>query len=721
MPGLPVPETIGRFKIEARLGSGGMGDVYRGVDPTLRRTVAIKTVRPDIENPMYLERLYREAQAIAQLQHPHIVTVFEAGETSGLVYIAMEFLKGENLATTLDRGDLTFEGKIKALMQILDALQYAHSQGVIHRDIKPANIHRMPDGTIKLLDFGLARMESAQSLTQTGAVMGTPYYASPEQLKAEAIDGRTDVYSTGVVAYEMFTGRRAFDGDNLSTVILKVLTTPPPPMETSWASTFPEIEKIVSRAVAKNAADRYATADDMRNALSAFLANSREGIASVQAEQTIVAQRAVQEARTLISSGALTEARDLLAQTLKSHPDAAAARTLLKETAANAQPAFAVAGVAVLPTIPVPPPDFAGPDVATFVRPPSPASATATVQAPVRVSPPPSPLLPPPPAVADVPAARGTASSRSASRRTAGLIAVGVAVAIAAGGGWMITRNRARSQSQSQVQLQTQTQAPSQAGVVPAPSPALQPAPSAAPAAAPAPAVAPASVGKNAAVTPATSDPNAAAARAKSVEAPASPSSPGAAPAAAEASAKQLFDGGARNAGLRYGVVQQGSDGAEREVDPETTFHSGDRVRFMFEPNIDGFLYVVQEGSTGKWNMLFPSPQINAGVNAVQRGQKIAIPSQGWFRFDNSAGTERAFVFLSKEPMNSLPGFNEPVTKMESVGASVVDDLKRTVRSRDLIFEKEPAAPGAKRQATFVVNRDELGKFVSATIQLIHQ
>src|SRR5438128_6075954 len=466
---LPVPETIGRFKIEARLGSGGMGDVYKALDPTLRRTIAVKTVRPDIDNPMYLERLYREAQAVARLQHPNIVTVFEAGETSGLVYIAMEFLKGENLASALDRGDLNFEAKIKALMQILDALQYAHSEGVIHRDIKPANIHRMPDGTIKLLDFGLARMESAQSLTQTGAVMGTPYYASPEQLKAEAIDGRTDVYSTGVVAYEMFTGRRAFDGDNLSTVILKVLSTPPPPMETSWSNTFPEIEKIVSRAIAKSAADRYATAEDMRNALSAFLSNSREGIASVQAEQTFVAQRVVQEAKTMLSSGAITQARELLEQTLKSHPDAAAARALLKETVARAQPAFAVAGIGALPTIPVPSPDLAGPDAATFVRPPSsplpspsdeptfvrppssPASSAAdaatfvrppapAADAPSPAAPPPdvpanrgrvvspSPLLPPPPAMPDVPANRGRVQSpsRRMSTRTVGLITTGV-------------------------------------------------------------------------------------------------------------------------------------------------------------------------------------------------------------------------------------------------------------------------------------------------------
>src|SRR4051812_17484747 len=182
---LPVPAMIGRFKIEARLGSGGMGDVYRAEDPTLRRTVAIKTVRPDIDNLTYLGRLYREAQAIARLQHANIVTVYEAGETSGLVYIAMEFLKGENLAATLERGDLTFETKVRVVMQILDALQYAHSEGVIHRDIKPANVHRLPDGTIKLLDFGLARMTRAESLTQTGAVMGTPFYASPEQLRGE--------------------------------------------------------------------------------------------------------------------------------------------------------------------------------------------------------------------------------------------------------------------------------------------------------------------------------------------------------------------------------------------------------------------------------------------------------------------------------------------------------------------------------------------------------
>jgi len=172
--------------------------------------------------------------------------------------------------------------------------------------------------------------------------------------------------------------------------------------------------------------------------------------------------------------------------------------------------------------------------------------------------------------------------------------------------------------------------------------------------------------------------------------------------------------------------VQQLANGLEGEVDVATTFHSGDRIRFTFEPNIDGYLYLVQEGSSGKWDMLFPNPQINGGLNKVQRGQKVSIPSSGWFRFDNNAGTDRAFVFLSKEPLSELPGFKQPVTKMESVPAPVVDQLKSTVKSRDLVFEKEPvaagAAPGAsKSQSMFVVNKNELGQSVSATIELVHQ
>jgi len=717
---LPVPDTIGRFKIEARLGTGGMGDVYRAEDPTLRRTVAIKTVRPDIDNPMYLDRLYREAQAIARLQHPYIVTVFEAGETGGLVYIAMEFLKGENLAAALDRGDLTFEAKIKALVQILDALQYAHSEGVIHRDIKPANVHRLPDGSIKLLDFGLARVTRAESLTQTGAVMGTPFYASPEQLSGEPVDNRTDIYSCGVLAYEMFTGRRAFDGDNLSTVILKVLSTPPPPMQTSWSITFPEIERIVLRAMAKSAGDRYATAEDMRNALAAFLASSREGLASLQAEQTIVSQRTVREASTLISSGDIAHARELLTDTLRLHPEATAVRSLLKETSA---------AVSSQPTLVRPSPD-AAPLPATRVSPPvaariaapmSPAAsgasaATATIALPNQVG----------ATTTDAP----TAAPPRASN-TMPLAWAAAAIVVALGGGWMLWSGRGAAPptppERSTAAVESTTPAASSAAPS-SPAPAADaPAGSAAaapPVSTPASTVAaPPEVGKPPATATATNAPASAPAAATNAAASprAAPPASAAAPSS-DASAKKLFaENASRNPGLRYGIVQLRADNTEAEVDPDTTFHSGDRVRFSFEPNIDGYMYVVQEGSTGKWNMLFPNPQINGGTNAVQHGQRVAIPREGWFKFDSSAGTERAFVFLSKEPLTSLPGFKEPVTKMESVDQSVVDDLKRTVKARDLVFEKDPGPPGGRRQSTFVVNRDELGKFVSATIQLVHQ
>jgi serine/threonine-protein kinase len=275
---IPRPEKIGRFTIESHLGSGGMGEVYRAFDPTLHRTVAIKTVRTDLHNPdgAYLQRLYREAQAIARLQHPNIVTVFEAAEADGLVYIAMEYLKGENLGAAIARGDLTFEERIAIISHILDALNYAHSEGVIHRDIKPGNVHRLPGGSIKLLDFGLARVVLADSLTATGMAMGTPFYASPEQLMGEEVDGRTDVYATGALAYELLTGRRPFDGETLSAVIYKVITDPPPPLGTDLSASFPELDRILARAMAKNRTDRYATADDMRPDLAAFMVTAQK-------------------------------------------------------------------------------------------------------------------------------------------------------------------------------------------------------------------------------------------------------------------------------------------------------------------------------------------------------------------------------------------------------------------------------------------------------------
>jgi serine/threonine-protein kinase len=308
MRSTPLPENIGRFRVEALLGRGGMGEVYRAFDPTLQRTVAVKTVRPDIDRPEYLDRLMREAQACARLSHPNIVTVYEAGQIDGVVYIAMEYLQGKNLSDVLDQKDLSFEDKIRVLAQVLEALHHAHGLNVVHRDIKPSNIHVQSDGSIKLVDFGLARMLQADTLTASGNVLGTPHYASPEQLKGEEIDRRTDIYSTGVMAYEMLSGRRPFepDNDSISSVILKVIQEKPAPMDTDMSRLLPEIEGIVSRAMAKTPAERFQSAEEMRAALLAFLEQSRDRISRIESHgaSTIVqASSAASADRTLVDRG----------------------------------------------------------------------------------------------------------------------------------------------------------------------------------------------------------------------------------------------------------------------------------------------------------------------------------------------------------------------------------------------------------------------------------
>jgi predicted Ser/Thr protein kinase len=669
-----APTQIGRFRVDAVLGSGGMGSVYKAFDPTLQRTVAVKTVRPDIERPEYLERLTREAQACARLRHQNVVTVYEAGEIDGLVYIVMEYLQGTDLGVALRRGDLTFESKIRIVMQILDALEHTHRESVIHRDIKPSNVHVQPDGSIKVVDFGLARMAEISPLTKSGDVMATPDYASPEQLKGEGVDHRTDIYSTGALAYELFAGRRPFrtdsDTDSVGALILRVMSAPAPPMDVMWARKFPEIERIVARAMAKNPRDRYQTAEDMRNALAVFLASSREAIAATQAEVTARDRRTVIEARTMIANGMPAQAETLLAETLQSNPDAGDVRKMLDAARlANGTVETATAP----PLAPVPPtrPSLASTEPAPFVE--GPASEAAPVPA-------------------------------RTSTRTWILGAVAAAAVV-------IVALVLRSES-----------SPSPAG--PPPTPAASSAPSAPP-----PAGSTSAAPSNDASTldpkPVTSP----------VATAAAPASSGPSPAAAtmtaphEASAKELFaakpdtTGGGVNAGLRYRLIRL-ADGQQTEVDPATTtFHSGDRIRFAFDSNIDGFLYVVQQGSSGRWTVLFPGSKINGGRNAIKRAEQYDVPNAEWFRFDNTAGTEQVFIFLSRDPMEQLPGFDRPVTRTETVAASVVEDLQHRVRPRDLVFEKdgEGSEGSGQSQATYVVNRAELGQAVAASITLNHQ
>jgi serine/threonine-protein kinase len=272
------PATIGRFVVESVLGSGAMGTVYKATDPTLKRTVAIKTVRPGLDNPELLERLLREAQACARLHHKNVVTIYEAGQIEGSVYIAMEYLVGDSLATVLSHGTLPFEQALQILVQVLDALEHVHRAGIVHRDIKPGNIYCEADGSIKLVDFGLARVQQADAITMTGMFMATPGYASPEQFRGDTVDFRTDLYSTGVVAYEMISGHRPFAGD-LSSLLYKVVHEPPPPMDVVSSRMYPEVERIVQKALAKSPHERHQSAAAMRGELRAVAVGSTAGSA----------------------------------------------------------------------------------------------------------------------------------------------------------------------------------------------------------------------------------------------------------------------------------------------------------------------------------------------------------------------------------------------------------------------------------------------------------
>ena len=259
------PETIGRYQILERVGKGGMGILYRGVDPVLDREVAIKVMLVDFsdDTEQMRPRFYREAQAAARLQHPNIVTIFEFAEDHNSPYIVMEFLRGTPLdARIASPLPLTLDEKLSIVAQLCSALNYAHTQGIVHRDIKPANLFLLPDGTVKLLDFGVAKLTSS-TLTKQGDVIGSVSYMSPEQVSGtDSLDGRSDIFSAGVVLYELLTGRKPFRGDTPTGTIVQILRQDPPALETLVPGLPPQLVAAVNRAMAKEVADRYANAGE---------------------------------------------------------------------------------------------------------------------------------------------------------------------------------------------------------------------------------------------------------------------------------------------------------------------------------------------------------------------------------------------------------------------------------------------------------------------------
>ncbi len=261
-----VIEKLGRYVIVEEIGQGAMGVVYKAVDPLIDRTVAIKTINLDLskeELANFEKRFQREVQSAGKLNHPNIVTVYDVGRTEGVAYMAMEFLEGKELREILDSGVVLPIEKIAHISsQVAEGLAFAHEHGIVHRDVKPANVMVMKNGLIKITDFGIAQMSSA-SRTMAGMVMGSPKYMSPEQVVGQAVDGRSDIFSLGVVIYEMLTGKTPFGGDNISAIMYQILNDDPIPPKNLNQNIPASINYIVLKALAKHPDKRYQNAKEL--------------------------------------------------------------------------------------------------------------------------------------------------------------------------------------------------------------------------------------------------------------------------------------------------------------------------------------------------------------------------------------------------------------------------------------------------------------------------
>ena len=318
----PTIKRIGKYEVIDLLGRGGMGLVYRAFDRQLNREVAIKTVTEGFTGDQeMLQRFYREAAKTAALRHPNIVIVFDLGEQDGFPYIVMEYLSGDPLDRLIQSSEpQPLSSKLKIIEQVCCALGYAHRNDMIHRDVKPANVIVQPDGVTKLLDFGIARQEKNDGrLTRTGSVIGTIQYMAPERLKDAAFDGRSDIFSVGIMMFQLLTGQLPFTGDY--SIVQKILTEKHPSLGQFLRDYPPALDDILDRALAKSPADRYATADDMAAEVAALADElKKEQVAEL-----------IQRAERLVQEDQYGTAREVLLRLLKVDTQHTRARQLIAQ------------------------------------------------------------------------------------------------------------------------------------------------------------------------------------------------------------------------------------------------------------------------------------------------------------------------------------------------------------------------------------------------------
>src|SRR5215472_13486572 len=269
---MDFPQKLGRYEIVREVGHGAMGVVYEAVDPNIGRKVALKTIRAGTlgtNAEEVAERFKNEARAAGGLNHPNIVTIYDADEQNGILYLAMEFLQGATLDVLLQaQQTLMPDQAVDIVRQVCAGLEYAHSKGVVHRDIKPGNIMVSATGAVKITDFGIARTASA--MTMTGQILGTPNYMSPEQVVGKTVDGRSDLFSVGVILYEMVTGERPFDGQSITTIMYKIVHETPVAPNKLDQTIHPGLSHIIEKCLAKSPDERYQKAAEVSSALQNY-------------------------------------------------------------------------------------------------------------------------------------------------------------------------------------------------------------------------------------------------------------------------------------------------------------------------------------------------------------------------------------------------------------------------------------------------------------------
>jgi serine/threonine-protein kinase len=382
-----VGRTIGKYRVVAKLGRGGMGTVYRAVDETLDREVAIKILNPEFADSDVMKRFRAEASMLAKLNHPAIATIYELHRSDEDLLMVMEFVPGESLDQFVQRnGPVEPERAAYLLAQVLDAIGHAHAAGIIHRDLKPSNVMVTERGAVKIMDFGIARVRGAEHMTTDGYMMGTPAYMSPEQVLCQDVDGRSDLYSVGVMFYRLLTGKLPFEADTAIGMVQKQISDTPTPARLHRADLPAWAVAILDRALAKSPADRYQTAEELRKALLDAIHD------------------------------AAVEAKTLVLPSLEGHTRWAAARG----PDPNAETSIAAAPPRPAPTEFLVVPRRAAP-AATPGPTPSPTPSATPIAAPV-------PAAEPAPAPKPVPVARTSGSSHAATRAAIALVAVATLV-----------------------------------------------------------------------------------------------------------------------------------------------------------------------------------------------------------------------------------------------------------------------------------------------------